>query len=615
MVFDASASPQGQCSLSSLLCKGRNNLNNLVMIMIRWVCCPFAFHTDISKMYNTIYLDRKHWRYQLYFWEGELKVGIAPRIKVIKTNIYGIRSSSNLAEYALRKTAELTKLEYPLAYDVIINDIYVDDCLSGSNTEDERSETVDQFSLAVAKGGFKLKGFTFSGLHPPENIANEDGISVTVGGSIWYPKDDDVCLKISDNRKKRSKKSNSDKLVRCDCVSVVYGIFDPRGLAAPIVCGFKVDLNHLTILKLDWDDIIPDNLRPVWDSNFEMIQELKNIRYKRAVIPEDAVDLNMETIEFSDASEKMICIAIYVRFLRKSGEYSSQLLFARTKIVPQGMTLPRAELLAASLNASTGHVIKTALGDRHTKAWKLTDSQVVMYWINCFRSKLKMFVRNLVIQIQRLSMLGDWRHVDSSNNLADLGTRKGMKVCDLGPESKWINGLEWMKRNASEFPVKTISEINLSNRSQCDAHKEEIVVETVGKLATCLSYFPVVPSIVKDRYTFSKYIIDPNRFRFRNVVRINAWVLTFIENCYRKIGKPLPPIFDGLIDADPTPFAHPNGRFVVTHSENTNAPLKCKNGIVAEMTPAMLNNALRYFFTKGTNELKHFLPHNGSTRI
>ena len=212
LVFDASASPQGQCSLNSLLCKGRNNLNNLVMIMIRWVCCPFAFHTDISKMYNTIYLDRKHWRYQLYFWEGELKVGIAPRIKVIKTNIYGIRSSGNLAEYALRKTAELTKVEYPLAYDVIINDIYVDDCLSGSNTEDERSETVDQFSLAVAKGGFKLKGFTFSGLHPPENMANEDGISVTVGGSIWYPKDDDVCLKISDNRKKRSKKSNSDSL-------------------------------------------------------------------------------------------------------------------------------------------------------------------------------------------------------------------------------------------------------------------------------------------------------------------------------------------------------------------------------------------------------------------
>ena len=187
-------------------------------------------------------------------------------------------------------------------------------------------------------------------------MANDDRISVTVGGTTWYPKDDDVCLKISGSKRKRPKKSNSDKLVRRDCVSVVYGIYDPRGLVAPILCSFKIDLNELTILKLDWDDVIPENLRQIWDSNFEMIQELKNIRYKRAVIPIDAVTADMETIEFSDASQKMICVAIYVRFLRKSGEYSSQLLFSRTKIVPQGMTLPRAELLAASLNASTGHI-------------------------------------------------------------------------------------------------------------------------------------------------------------------------------------------------------------------------------------------------------------------
>ena len=82
--------------------------------------------------------------------------------------------------------------------------------------------------------------------------------------------------------------------VRRDCVSVVYGIFDPKGLAAPIVCGFKIDLHDLTVMKLDWDDEIPENLRQIWASNFEMIQELKNIRYKRAVVPTDAVNLNMD---------------------------------------------------------------------------------------------------------------------------------------------------------------------------------------------------------------------------------------------------------------------------------------------------------------------------------
>ena len=137
-------------------------------------------------MYNTIYLDSKHWRYQLYFWNGELKMGVAPTPKVVKSVIYGVRPSGNIAECALRRTAELTKSDYPVAYDIIMKDIYVDDCLSGKNSEGERSVATDQLSLALTKANFKLKGISISGAHPPENLANEDGISVTVGGMIWF---------------------------------------------------------------------------------------------------------------------------------------------------------------------------------------------------------------------------------------------------------------------------------------------------------------------------------------------------------------------------------------------------------------------------------------------
>ena len=35
LVFDASASPRGKCSLNSLLAKGTNNLNNMVMIIFK----------------------------------------------------------------------------------------------------------------------------------------------------------------------------------------------------------------------------------------------------------------------------------------------------------------------------------------------------------------------------------------------------------------------------------------------------------------------------------------------------------------------------------------------------------------------------------------------------
>ena len=613
LVLDASASPRGQVSLNSLLCKGRNNLNSLVMIVLRWFCHLYVFHTDISKMYNTIYLDSKHWRYQLYFWDGELKMGIAPRIKVVKTVIYGVRPSGNMAECALRRTAELTKSDFPKAFDVINKDIYVDDCLSGTHTEDERSVVTDQLSLSLTKGGFKLKGYTFSGSHPPENLSNEDGVSVMVGGSKWYSKDDEYSLKIpvpdATRRSKFKPLENflRDKLKRRDCVSIVYEIFDLSGKVTPVVSGLKIDLHELVVRKLDWDDEIPENLRQLWTSNFEMIQEIPNIRYKRAVIPEDAVDLNMETLDFADASQSMICVAIYVRFRRKVGGYSCQLLFSRSKTVPKDMTLPRAELFAASLNASTGHVVKTALGDRHLRAWKLTDSQVTMHWIHCFRSRLKMFVRNLVINIHRLSLLEDWRYIDSDNMLADLGTRRGVTLTDVGPDSSWINGFGWMHLDPSKFPVKTIADIKLSSESRGDAHKEEILVDSLDCNMTCVSYCPYVPLVVKDRYKFSQYILDPNKFRFRKVIRILSWVFLFIRSCFRKLGKEPTQIHTNN-DTITESFMYPEGKYVVTCSENSNHFLKCQNGLVLEISTSVINDALHYFFVKATLEVKHFLP-------
>ena len=58
-----------------------------------------------------------------------------------------------------------------------------------------------------------------------------------------------------------------------------------------------MDLRDLTRRKLDWDDKIPDDLKCVWKTNFEMIKEMANIRFNRFFVPEDAVDLNVETIE------------------------------------------------------------------------------------------------------------------------------------------------------------------------------------------------------------------------------------------------------------------------------------------------------------------------------
>ena len=57
----------------------------------------------------------------------------------------------------------------------------------------------------------------------------------------------------------------------------------------------------------------------------------------------------LNTIDAGDASPDIACVAIYARFKRKSGKFSCQLVFGRSRLIPNGTTQPRAELIAATL--------------------------------------------------------------------------------------------------------------------------------------------------------------------------------------------------------------------------------------------------------------------------
>ena len=77
----------------------------------------------------------------------------------------------------------------------------------------------------------------------------------------------------------------------------------------------KLDIHELHARKLQWDDKIPDELRKIWMSNFELIQEISKIRFNRAVVRSDAVSRDIETIDMADANDNLVCCAIYVRFM------------------------------------------------------------------------------------------------------------------------------------------------------------------------------------------------------------------------------------------------------------------------------------------------------------
>ena len=90
-------------------------MNKLAEIFIRWATHAAALHTNVQTMYNTVKLQEEDWCLQRYLWEENLNPSKFPQEKIIKTLIYGIKSSGNQAEYALRKAASASKSEYPEA--------------------------------------------------------------------------------------------------------------------------------------------------------------------------------------------------------------------------------------------------------------------------------------------------------------------------------------------------------------------------------------------------------------------------------------------------------------------------------------------------------------------
>ena len=368
-MFDASAPTPSGNSLNDIVAKGRNSLNKLLVVVLRWFGYVVAMHTDVEMMYNSVLLDQEHWCFQRYIFQCDLDPNAIPAEKVLRTIIYGVKSSGNQAEAALRATARSCKDEYPQVYEVVHEEFFMDDCLSREPTTEELHELASDLEAVLLKTGFKVKGYTFSGLPPPELLSKgKNYINVAIWR--WFPEDDVVQPNVrvlNFVKKQRGKRIVTEasfiipeKLTKRILAGKVGEIFYLSGKIAPIVAHMKLDLRKITILHLGWDDAIPDEFRCIWISHFEMMKELPNIKYRRSVVPDAAVLLDLNTICCGDASKELACTAVYVRYELRDGTFSCQLIFACTKLLPKSSTQPRRELTAAVMCAHTGEVVRKA---------------------------------------------------------------------------------------------------------------------------------------------------------------------------------------------------------------------------------------------------------------
>ena len=97
--------------------------------------------------------------------------------------------------------------------------------------------------------------------------------------------------------------------------------------------------------------------------------------------------------------------------------------------------------------------------------------------------------------------------------------------------------------------------------------------------------------------------MDPNRFRFRKVVRIMGLVLKFLLLKCPSASKFKVFKHEGH-DILPAVLKNVNDRFLVTNGQVNDLP--CKAGSVIEVTDKILRYGWNYFVIKASNEVKKF---------
>ncbi|XP_035208111.1 uncharacterized protein LOC118182826 [Stegodyphus dumicola] len=137
------------------------------------------------------------------------------------------------------------------------------------------------------------------------------------------------------------------------------------------------------------------------------------------------------------------------------GSVTVQLLQAKSRITPtKTITIPRLELMAATIGARLFSSVKQALKLPNIKTYFWTDSSTVLVWITR-REQWSVFVTNRISEIRKLTTSEDWFHISTDQNPADILSR------GCGPRQlqkrKWWQGPAWLKNSKEQWPKSAVN--------------------------------------------------------------------------------------------------------------------------------------------------------------
>ena len=485
----------GTTSLNGCMFSGPNSLNSMYNIGIRFRCHEVGLTYDLTKAYNSLvtgpvekHLRRLIWRFD----PDEDWTDYA-----FATMHYGDLPASNLLEIGRNLTAEEGAHIDPEAAQKIINDTYVDDGVSGGPkdvVDRMRGEQLPDGSFSGTlrqifdKGNLKLKTILVSG-ETNEEIKN------LIGGKIlgynWDATTDIISIPFNIHlcNKKRGvwpqppltaetlNLLQTTPLTKKVCLSITNGNFDFLGIACPFTIRFKLLMQEFYQSRSDnskesWNMLCPAAAVQNWIDLISEAVKTESLCFPRTVRPTNAIS-NPLIAYFTDGALPAFSSAVYVQWQVKCEhgydscdyDYEANLLTAKARVTPvTGLTIPRVEMNGKVLGSrhalSTVKALQTEPLMRPTSVVPMCDSKCTISAVDTSSRALKPFFHNRVSEIldnkkemEKYCPVEEIHYVDTSLNPADLPTRPGIKLTDIGMDSFWQKGPDFLCSRRELWPI------------------------------------------------------------------------------------------------------------------------------------------------------------------
>ncbi|XP_062554097.1 uncharacterized protein LOC134219387 [Armigeres subalbatus] len=329
VVWDAAAKTNG-VSLNSMLLKGPDLLTSLPSVLFRFRQKEVAITGDIKEMFHQIVIRPEDRQAQRFLWRDSPDDPIKEYVMDVAT--FGSTCSPCSAQYVKNKNAEEWNQVYPDAAEAIINNTYVDDYASSSDTVEETVRCALEVKKIHASAGFEIRNWLSNSKQVLQRvggcssqvtksfIAEKSTDSERLLGMTWLPENDNLpfTLKLRDDVLQLL--SEHSIPTKRQVLRVVMSVFDPLGLVAAFVVHGKCLIQDIWRSNIDWDERIPDKLVIQWRRWVEVLESLNRVKIPRCYFP--GYDRrSYETLElhvFVDASEAAYACAAYFRIIDRT---------------------------------------------------------------------------------------------------------------------------------------------------------------------------------------------------------------------------------------------------------------------------------------------------------